>query len=192
MRRLLLATVVLGASCSPPPEAPPGAITGKPLPTRSALTGPRFTRLDPATSGLAFTNVLRRENVVAYLYTGAGLAVGDYDGDGLPDVYLVSQDGPNKLFRQTAPLRFEDVTAKAGGVDGGEAWGNAASFADVDGDGDLDLYVCNLESPNLLYVNQGDGTFAEKARRSGSVSPPPAWAARSPTTTTTATSTSTC
>ena len=162
MRRLLFVTAVLVASCSQPPAEPPKAISGKPLPARAALAGPRFQRLDPATSGLAFTNVLRAENVVAYLYTGAGLAVGDYDNDGLPDVYLVSQDGPNKLFRQTAPLRFEDVTAKAGGVDGGEAWGNAASFADVDGDGDLDLFVCNLESPNLLYVNQGDGTFAEK------------------------------
>jgi enediyne biosynthesis protein E4 len=163
MHRVCFATIVLAAACSRPPEAPTEAITSKPLPARTAQPGTRFAKLDPAATGLQFTNVLRRENVVAYVYTGAGLTVGDYDGDGLPDVYLVSQDGPNRLFRQTAPLKFEDVTAKAGGVDGGEAWGNAASFADVDNDGDLDLFVCNLESPNLLYVNQGDGTFTEKA-----------------------------
>ena len=153
------------AGVSPRAVAVPGqtGLFAEPLPARAAADGPRFLKVDPQRSGLRFQNELRRENVVAYVYTGAGLAVGDYDGDGWPDVYLVSQDGPNKLFRQTAPLVFEDVTAKAGGLDGGDAWGNAASFADVDGDSDLDLYVCNLESPNLLYVNQGDGTFVEKA-----------------------------
>ena len=158
---LLLA--LLAACGKDQPPAQPLALTAAPLPARAAVPGPRFAKLDPATTGLQHQNLLRRENVVAYVYSGAGLAVGDYDGDGLPDVYVVSQDGPNKLFRQTAPMRFVDVTATAGGLDGGDAWGTAATFADVDGDGDLDLYVCNLESPNLLYQNQGDGTFIEKA-----------------------------
>jgi hypothetical protein len=158
---LLLA--LLAACGKDQPPAQPLALTAAPLPARAAVPGPRFAKLDPAVTGLQHQNLLRRENVVAYVYSGAGLAVGDYDGDGLPDVYVVSQDGPNKLFRQTAPMRFVDVTATAGGLDGGDAWGTAATFADVDGDGDLDLYVCNLESPNLLYQNQGDGTFIEKA-----------------------------
>ncbi|MBM3961862.1 MAG: CRTAC1 family protein, partial [Planctomycetes bacterium] len=159
----LLTLLTACGSDAPSPPAATLALTATPLPTRAATAGPRFAKLDPAATGLQHHNLLRRENVVAYVYSGAGLAVGDYDGDGLPDVYLVSQDGPNKLFRQTAPMRFVDVTASAGGLDGGDAWGTAASFADVDGDGDLDLYVCNLESPNLLYQNQGDGTFVEKA-----------------------------
>ncbi|MFO0312022.1 MAG: FG-GAP-like repeat-containing protein [Planctomycetota bacterium] len=160
----LLAGAALVSACGKDrPPAHPLALAAAPLPARAAAPDPRFGKLDPATTGLQHQNLLRRENVVAYVYSGAGLAVGDYDGDGLPDVYLVSQDGPNKLFRQTAPLRFVDVTASAGGLDGGDAWGTAASFADVDGDGDLDLHVCNLESPNLLYQNQGDGTFVEKA-----------------------------
>ena len=132
-----------------------------------AGAGPRFRLLEPATSGLSFTNQLRHENSYTYLTNGAGMAVGDYDGDGDLDVYLVSQDGPNRLFRQIAPLRFEDVTAKAGGVDGGDAWGTGACFVDVDGDGDLDLHVCNLEAKNLLYENQGDGTFREAGARFG-------------------------
>ena len=166
MVRSVVALLVLAAACSRTPEPQP-ELTSKPLPARAAAAGPRFQKLEPAATGIAFRNELRRENLVAYVYTGAGVAVGDYDGNGLPDVYLVSQDGPNQLFRQTAPLRFEDATAAAGGLDGGEAWGNAASFADVDNDGDLDLYVCNLESPNLLYLNQGDGTFRESAGKFG-------------------------
>ena len=157
---MLLACAV---ACARAPEPEAAALTARELPVRVAVQGPRFARLDPGAIGLRFENTLRRENVVAYVYMGAGLAVGDYDQDGLPDVYLVSQDGPNKLFRQVAPLRFEDVTESAGGLGGGDAWGTAATFADVDGDGDLDLYVCNLESPNLLYQNRGDGTFVEKA-----------------------------
>ena len=144
----------------------PGGLVGealRPATAASAGDGPRFRRLEPATTGLSFTNELRPEHRFQYLTNGAGLAVGDYDGDGLQDVYLVSQDGPNKLFRQVAPLRFEDVTTAAGGVDGGAAWGTGATFADVDGDGDLDLYVCNLEAKNLLYENQGNGTFRENA-----------------------------
>ena len=164
---LVLVWFVVGvgaAGCSGPEVAEAPALRAAPLPARSPSAGPRFARLPAAQTGLTFRNELRRENTVAYVYMGAGLTVGDYDADGLPDLYLVSQDGANKLFRQTAPLQFEDVTASAGaGLDGGDAWGTAATFADVDGDGDLDLYVCNLESPNLLFVNQGDGTFVEKA-----------------------------
>ncbi|MEZ6038548.1 MAG: FG-GAP-like repeat-containing protein [Planctomycetota bacterium] len=166
MRLFAVFLVPIVVGCSRAPESV-AKTSMAPLAARSATAGKRFVKLDPAQSGLSFRNELRRENIVAYVYMGAGVAVGDYDQDGLPDLYLVSQDGRNKLFRQTAPLRFEDVTGGAAttGTDlgGGEAWGTAASFADVDGDGDLDLFVCNLESPNLLFQNNGDGTFTEKA-----------------------------
>ncbi|MBL8738091.1 MAG: CRTAC1 family protein, partial [Planctomycetes bacterium] len=165
------AVLLLAAGCSREPAAPPqapGGITTAPLRARAAVeAGPRFRRVAPEQSGLVFTNELQKANTYTYLTNGAGLAVGDYDGDGLCDAYLVSQDGPNKLFRQVAPLRFEDVTARAGNVDGGSAWGTGATFADVDGDGDLDLYVCNLEAKNLLYENQGDGTFRENGKARG-------------------------
>lgn len=161
---LLLALAACGESSA---DASPGGAVVTPLRVAAGGDGPRFRRLPAAESGLDFRNELRRENRYTYLTNGAGLAVGDYDQDGLLDAYLVSQDGPNRLFRQTSPLRFEDVTASAGGIDGGQAWGSGASFADVDGDGDLDLYVCNVEAKNLLYENQGDGTFVERGARYG-------------------------
>src|SRR5262245_4915280 len=117
----------------------PAGISQEPLRQPVGGDTPRFRRLLPKDSGIDFTNELKKENCYQYLTNGAGVAVGDYDGDGWLDVYLVSQDGPNKLFRQTSPLHFEDVTAKAGGVDGGDAWGTGATFVDIDGDGDLDL-----------------------------------------------------
>ncbi len=126
----------------------------------------RFAMLPSDTTGIDFVNRLLPQNNFSYLNIGAGVATGDYDGDGRVDVYLASIDGPNRLYRQVAPWRFEDVTARAG-VDGGAAWSRGATFVDVDDDGDLDLYVCNTEAPNLLYVNQGNGTFVEAARERG-------------------------
>lgn len=159
-------TVALLAGCGAEERAAAsGSVEARPLRARRARPddAPLFRRVPAEESGLRFRNELRPENRYTYLTNGAGLAVGDYDGDGMLDAYLISQDGPNKLFRQASPLRFEDVTARAGGLEGGAAWGSGASFADVDGDGDLDLYVCNVEAANLLYVNQGDGTFVEDA-----------------------------
>lgn len=158
-----------------PALAPPSGdpITSVALRARESSDGPRFRRLDPNVTGLRFANELRKENVVPFVYSGAGLTAGDYDGDGLIDLYLVSQDGPNRLFRQVQPMRFEDATAAANaadtgvGLDGGDAWGTAAAFADVDGDGDLDLYVCNTESPNLLFENDGSGRFVERGAALG-------------------------
>ena len=163
-------TVALFAGCGAEERSgAPGSVETWPLRARRARPddAPLFRRVPAEESGLRFRNELRPENRYTYLTNGAGLAVGDYDGDGMLDAYLISQDGPNKLFRQASPLRFEDVTASAGGLEGGEAWGSGACFADVDGDGDLDLYVCNVEAPNLLYVNQGDGTFVEDAASYG-------------------------
>ncbi len=143
-----------------------GPVRSEPLAAATTTKGPRFTSVRSLESGLEFTNHLKREHRKRYLENGSGVAVGDYDGDGRPDIYLTSIDGPNKLFRQTAPWRFEDVTDTAG-VDGGGAWSTGTTFVDIDGDGDLDLHVCNLGAPNLMYVNQGDGTFAESARAMG-------------------------
>src|SRR5262245_46989800 len=80
-------------------ETRPGGIVSTPLRAATGGETPRFRLLPPSACGLDFTNVLQKENCYQYLTNGAGLAVGDYDGDGLVDVYFVSQDGPNRLFR---------------------------------------------------------------------------------------------
>ncbi len=164
----VLATLALFA-CSDANQAnqQPGGVDSVPLRPAVGGDGARFRRLAATDSGVAFTNLLRKENSYTYLTNGAGLATGDYDGDGRLDLYLVSQDGPNRLYRQRAPLQFEDVTERVGNVDGGDAWGAGATFADIDGDRDLDLYVCNLEAKNLLYENLGNGTFRENGTKFG-------------------------
>ena len=106
--------------------------------------------------------------------TGSGIAWGDYDGDGDPDLYVVNFAGPiggkpdpsggNRLFRNDGG-KFVDVT-KIAGVGDLAGFGMGASFADYDGDGDVDLYVTNM-GPNRLYCNQGDGTFEDVAAQAG-------------------------
>ncbi len=132
-------------------------VVSKPLRASGKATG-SFSKLPLSETGLAFENLLKPEHVKNYLLLGAGVTVGDIDGDGLPDLFLCSQDGPNKLFRQTRPWTFEDITAQAG-ITHQRGWSSGAAFADVDNDGDLDLFVCNKGNHNELYRNQGDGTF---------------------------------
>lgn len=115
--------------------------------------GRRFQKLGPEDTGIEFHNQLDRENIKNYLLSGAGLAVGDVDGNGLPDLFLVSQDGANKLFKQVAPWRFEDASEAAGIVDT-KSWGSGAAFADFENDGDLDLYVCNQFLPRWARPRQ--------------------------------------
>ena len=111
-------------------------------------------------TGLSFTNELAFENWWKnyYLITGSGVTVGDYDDDGLPDIFLGGQDSSSRLFRQVRPWAFEDVT-EAAGIPLDDGWASGAAFADMDNDGDLDLLVTYRGSPNRYYINRGDGTF---------------------------------
>jgi len=127
----------------------------------------KFQSLSNAETGLEFQNELQPANMRKYLLNGAGLATGDYDNDGLVDVYAISQDGANRLFRQTEHWKFEDVTSSAGDLSGGDLRGTGAAFVDVNNDGWLDLYACNIDGPNHLFINQGDGTFVDEAEIRG-------------------------
>jgi hypothetical protein len=98
---------------------------------------------------------------------GTGVAIGDYDGDGRPDIFVVSKTAGCRLFRNLGGYRFEDVTEKAGVGGARGVWNEGATFVDVNNDGRLDLYVCRFNAPNLLFINQGDGTFKEMAHACG-------------------------
>ncbi len=150
---------------------PPEPLTLAPLsPARSSTSATQFVKLPPAETGLDFANPVDLDHPLAFLHyfgmAAGGLAVGDYDGDGLPDIYAVSGPRKNRLFRNLGGWRFEDVTARAG-VDGGDDWGTGVASVDINADGWLDYYVCNYDAPNLLYVNQGNGTFRDEAARYG-------------------------
>jgi hypothetical protein len=85
-------------------------------------------------------------------------------------VFIVSKTESCRLFRNLGNWKFEDVTDKAGVGDRGAAakiWKQGATFVDVNNDGLLDIYVCRFNAPNLLYINQGDGTFKEEAHAFG-------------------------
>lgn len=137
-----------------------------------------FTLVDPETSGLSFENKLtfsNEFNIYTYrnYYNGGGAAIGDINNDGLVDVYLTGNQVPNKLFVNKGNFVFEDITEKAG-VAGTQTWSTGVAMADVNGDGLLDIYVCNsgnvdggLNKRNELFINQGDLTFKELAESYG-------------------------
>ena len=126
-----------------------------------------FQRLSAEETGIDFRVAIDEDHPLRRLYgspyTCGGVTIGDVDGDGRPDIFLANGPTENKLYRQTADFHFEDIT-QAAGVSGEDAWGLGATFVDIDNDGDLDLHVCNYDSPNALYINQGNGAFVESAK----------------------------
>ncbi|MES2874395.1 MAG: VCBS repeat-containing protein [Bacteroidota bacterium] len=143
---------------------------------------PLFNIVDSSQSQINFSNKLKEDddfNIVSYLYyyNGGGVASGDLNNDGLPDLYFVSNQGKNKLYQNLGNLKFKDISSDAG-VEGFADWQNGVTMADVNGDGWLDIYVCavgnfkGLEGANELYINNGVGadgqvTFTESAAEYG-------------------------
>ena len=125
-------------------------------------SGEKFELLDSNSTGIEFENSLHNENQIPYLTNGAGVSIGDYDNDGLADIFFAGQDVENRLYRQTGDFQFEDVTQEAG-VSGNKNISGGATFVDINNDGFLDIYVCNYLTNNELFVNQQDGTFKEEA-----------------------------
>ena len=132
-----------------------------------------FEQLNAAKTGVTFENKLietEQWNIIQYLYffNGGGVAVGDINGDMLPDIYFTANQGTNKLYLNKGNFQFEDITDKAGVADI-EGWKTGVTMADVNADGRLDIYVSHvseykgLTGKNRLYINNGDGTFSDKA-----------------------------
>jgi len=137
---------------------------------------PLFERLAPEATGVDFVNHLPEDpsiNILNYLYyyNGGGVAVGDVTGNGYPDLYFTSNLDANRLYENQGDYRFADITEQAG-VGGPSGWSSGATMADVNGDGHLDLYVAavnhlDLDGRNILYINNGDGTFTDRTAAFG-------------------------
>ncbi len=174
--RYLLSFILLSLFLSACSEDDPAGV-GTEL---ESVTSPIFERIPSATSNISFTNHVEEnfKNFFArfqYVYNGGGVAIGDIDGDGLQDIYFTANEQSNKLYRNTGNMTFEDITESAGVVGTG-GWNNGVVMADVDGDGQLDIYVCRGGSAdesqpedraNLLFLNQGNGEFREAAAEMG-------------------------
>lgn len=148
-----------------------------PVETEVTKASPLFDELEAEESGINFENRIIEDdslNIYTYpfMYNGSGVAVGDVNGDTLPDVFFTSNQGSCKLYLNLGGLKFRDASEDLGIKT--EGWATSATMADVNGDGWLDIYVCraNFNSPeelrrNLLYINQSGSSFRESAREYG-------------------------
>ncbi len=127
-------------------------------------TPPSFTMIPPRQIGIMFSNVVAAQSI--HTLIANGLAAGDVDGDGLCDLYFCSGKGTNILYRNLGNWKFQDITTSAGvGCPGQQSIG--ATFADLNGDGALDLIVTARGGPNRLFLNDGKGRFAEDQKFPG-------------------------
>ena len=136
-----------------------------------------FMSLSPAVTNITFENNVDEEGLFnsinyLYFYDGGGVAVGDINNDGLADIYFTSNMYTNHLYLNKGNFHFEDITQEAGVYGGMEGWTTGVTMADVNGDRFLDIYVCysNLfdkQGANLLFINNGDLTFTERATEYG-------------------------
>ncbi|HEY6902535.1 MAG TPA: VCBS repeat-containing protein [Puia sp.] len=138
---------------------------------------PLFQLQPAAATGITFSNTVtdtRAVNIFNFrnFYNGGGVAIGDIDNDGRPDIFFTSNQGNNQLYHNDGSWRFHDITRQAG-VAGIHKWHTGVTMADVNGDGWLDIYVSNsglpdgTERENELYINQKNGTFKEYAHEYG-------------------------
>ena len=156
-------------------QAGPGGAVLAPVAKPSAGGASLLVRLSADQTGIHHQNVLPKEDSGSYLYIGGGVAAGDIDGDGLPDLYMVSETGQNHLYRNLGGLRFEDITDRAGvgvkrDVDA-DRWHKrfptGAYFLDYDNDGDLDLFVTAFAGACTLFRNEGGGRFTDVTQAAG-------------------------
>lgn len=138
-----------------------------------------FEKIPSTKSNITFSNNLKEnlstiENLFDfdYFYNGAGVAVGDFNNDSLPDIFFCGNQVENKLYLNKGGLIFEDISISAG-INKGKTWSNAVSIVDINQDGWQDIYVSQggpnqrLQRKNLLFINNKDNSFTEEAESYG-------------------------
>ena len=135
-----------------------------------------FKRLSPGSTGIDFNNRIVEDdhhNVYQFMnfYTGAGVAAGDINNDGLTDLYFSGNMEPGRLYLNQGGLKFQDISESSGVIN--TKWGSGCTMIDINQDGWLDIYVTvsgsglSSQLGNLLYINNGDNTFKESAAEYG-------------------------
>lgn len=169
---LAIALVVLFSQCGQEP------VDGVAVKSGASETGQiELELLSVTQTGVDFNNALNDEGHINifiwnFMYSGAGIAIGDVNNDGLPDLYFGGNQVPDRLYLNKGNFQFEDISERAGIQD--QYWTTGVTMADVNADGLLDIYVCR-NSPttnytvnkNKLFINKGDLTFTEEAERYG-------------------------
>ncbi|PYO99131.1 MAG: hypothetical protein DMD60_02410 [Gemmatimonadetes bacterium] len=160
LRSALFISLLLLAECRPEAERPV------------------FKLLTPAQTGVTFANTITTTDSLnaqtdPYVYNGGGVAIGDIDNDGLPDIFLTGNMVSSRLYLNKGNMRFEDITQSAGVTT--HRWATGVTLVDINNDGYLDIYVSVSgpewskpeERANLLFINNGDHTFTEAAAQYG-------------------------
>src|ERR1700693_5945741 len=137
-----------------------------------------FKLLSPEQTGVTFANTITTDDSLnvqtdVYVYNGAGVAVGDINNDGLPDIFFAGNMVSSRLYLNKGRMRFEDITDRAGVKT--NRWATGVTMVDINGDVSLDIYV-SVSGPewskpadraNLLFINNRNRTFTEAAAQYG-------------------------
>ncbi len=140
-----------------------------------------FQLMPSSQTGITFNNKVKDDgdyNDFNYrnFYNGGGVAIGDVNNDGKPDIFFTSNQGECKLYINEGNWKFKDVTAGSG-LNKYHRWHTGVTMVDINGDGWLDIYISNsgglgnADRRNELYINQKDGTFKEEAEEYGLADP---------------------
>lgn len=167
MHKYLFIFLIIGAiSCSTDSTAP------------SESGGTLFELISSENSSITYNNRIQENQAIniykyGYLYNGGGVGIGDINNDGLPDVYLSSTMGSDKLYLNKGKFQFEDISTNAG-IEDYTGHKTGVNFIDINNDGWLDIYICRSgwtesenDLSNLLFINNRDNTFAERAKEYG-------------------------
>lgn len=141
-----------------------GALRWRALEVPRGVAG--FTPIPARQLGIRFQNMASEKILLGnrHLGYGAGVSLGDVDGDGLVDVFLARTEGCSALYRNTGDWTFKDITTHAH-VGACDRHATGSALADIDGDGDLDLVLVTTTGPNAIFVNDGQGRFTEQRDR---------------------------